>query len=164
MFSSANAVNLTDGLDGLAAGTMAVTATAYAIIANRLDNGEMALFSGAVAGACLGFSWFNACPASVIMGDTGSLGLGAALGVIALFTQTSLIVPLVAGLFVIVTLSVIIQVTYFKFSRGKRVFRMTPLHHHFELVGWAEPKNNDSLFANQYHSCCCWVVSSPLTE
>ncbi len=140
MLGTANAVNLTDGLDGLAAGTMAVAAGAYAIVAMWLGNVEIALFSGAVAGACLGFSWFNAHPASIFMGDTGSLGLGAALGVMAIFTRTPLFLPLIGGLFVIETLSVILQVGYFKLTKGKRILKMAPLHHHFELLGWEEPK------------------------
>lgn len=140
MLGSANAVNFTDGVDGLAAGTMAIASGAYAIIASRLDNPAMALFAGAVAGACLGFTWFNAHPAAVFMGDTGSLGLGAALGVMGLFTKTPLFIPIIGGLFVIETLSVIIQVLYFRITKGKRVFKMAPLHHHFELSGWEEPK------------------------
>ncbi len=140
MLGTANAVNLTDGLDGLAAGTMAVAAGAYAILASWLGYPEMALFGGSVAGACLGFSWFNAHPASVFMGDTGSLGLGASLGVMALFTRTPLILPIIGGLFVIETLSVILQVGYYRLSKGKRIFKMAPLHHHFELQGWEEPK------------------------
>lgn len=140
MLGSANAVNLTDGLDGLAAGTMAVASGIYAIVAARLDNPAMALFAGAVAGACLGFAWFNAHPAAIFMGDTGSLGLGAAFGVMGIFTKTPLFLPIIGGLFVIETLSVIIQVVYFRITKGKRVFKMAPLHHHFELSGWEEPK------------------------
>ncbi|NLY10368.1 MAG: phospho-N-acetylmuramoyl-pentapeptide-transferase [Firmicutes bacterium] len=140
MLASTNAVNLTDGLDGLASGAMAIAAIAYALIAVRVGATEMALFAGGIVGACLGFIWFNAHPAQVFMGDTGSLGLGAALGVLAIFTRTSLILPIIGGLFVIETLSVIIQVIYFRLTGGKRIFRMAPLHHHFELKGWEEPK------------------------
>lgn len=140
MLGGSNAVNMTDGLDGLAAGTMAVAAGAYAIISYNLGYPEIALFAGAIAGACLGFAWFNAHPAAVFMGDTGSLALGASLGVMAIITRTSLLLPIVGGLFVIETLSVIIQVIYFKLTNGKRFFKMAPLHHHFELKGWEEPK------------------------
>jgi len=140
MLGVTNAVNLTDGLDGLAAGTVAVAACTYMIIAFKLGNPEIALFAAALAGACLGFAWFNAHPAAVFMGDTGSLALGAALGVMAILTRTSLFLPIVGGIFVIETLSVIIQVLYFRITHGKRIFRMAPLHHHFELKGWAETK------------------------
>lgn len=140
MIASANAVNITDGVDGLAAGSTAVAALAYGIISMVLGSWDMAIFSGAIVGACLGFSWFNAHPAQVFMGDTGSLGLGAAIAAIAVFTRTPLFLPIVGGLFALETLSVIIQVTYFRLSKGKRVFRMAPLHHHFELGGWEEPK------------------------
>lgn len=140
MVGTSNAVNLTDGLDGLAAGTTAIGAAAYAIVATVLGYYDIALFAGAITGACLGFAWFNAHPAAVFMGDTGSLGLGAALGVIAVLTRTQLILPLIGGIFVIEALSDIIQVGYFRLTNGKRVFRMAPLHHHFELLGWEEPK------------------------
>ncbi len=140
MVGTANAVNLTDGLDGLAAGATAIAAVAYGIIAFLLGHVDLAVFAGALGGACLGFSWFNAHPAQVFMGDTGSLGLGAALGSIAVLTRTSLFLPIVGGLFVIETLSVILQVIYFKLTKGRRLFKMAPLHHHFELLGWAEPK------------------------
>lgn len=140
MVGTANAVNLTDGLDGLAAGATAIAAAAYGIIAFLLGHVDLAVFAGALGGACLGFSWFNAHPAQVFMGDTGSLGLGAALGSIAVLTRTSLFLPIVGGLFVIETLSVILQVIYFKLTKGRRLLKMAPLHHHFELLGWAEPK------------------------
>ena len=140
MVGTANAVNLTDGLDGLAAGATAIAAVAFGIIAFLLGHMDLAVFAGALGGACLGFSWFNAHPAQVFMGDTGSLGLGAALGSIAVLTRTSLFLPIIGGLFVIETLSVILQVVYFKLTKGRRLFKMAPLHHHFELLGWAEPK------------------------
>ncbi len=138
MLGTANAVNLTDGLDGLATSTMAVAAIVYAIISYSLGYPHMTLFAAAIAGACLGFLWFNAHPAQVFMGDTGSLGLGAALGVLAIMTKTALVLPIIAGLYVIVTLSVILQVIYYRLTKGKRLFKMAPLHHHFELKGWEE--------------------------
>jgi len=140
LVGTVNAVNLTDGLDGLAAGSTAIAATAFGLISWILGYPDLALFAGTLVGACLGFSWFNAPPAQVFMGDTGSLGLGAALGTIAVLSKTSLFLPIIGGLFVIETLSVIIQVLYFKFTKGQRLFRMAPLHHHFELLGWAESK------------------------
>lgn len=140
MLGASNAVNITDGVDGLASGTMAVAAGAYAIVSHILGYPEIALFSGTIAGACLGFAWFNAHPAAVFMGDTGSLALGASLGVVSILTRTPLLLPIIGGLFVIETLSVIIQVVYFKLTNGKRFFKMAPLHHHFELKGWEEPK------------------------
>lgn len=140
MVGTANAVNLTDGLDGLAAGSTAIAAAAYGIIAFLLGHIDLAVFAGSVGGACLGFSWFNAPPAQVFMGDTGSLGLGAALGSLAVLTKTSLFLPIIGGLFVIETVSVILQVVYFRLTKGQRLFQMAPIHHHFELLGWAEPK------------------------
>jgi phospho-N-acetylmuramoyl-pentapeptide-transferase len=137
---SANAVNFTDGLDGLAAGTTAVAAVAYTLLCIGLGEWELAAFAAAIAGACLGFTWFNAYPAQVIMGDTGSLGLGAALGALAILTRTELFLVIIGGVFVIETLSVILQVAYFRLTGGSRIFRMAPLHHHFELKGWPETK------------------------
>lgn len=134
-----NAVNLTDGLDGLAAGTMAIASLAMAgllLLQNQID---LAVFAVALSGACFGFTWFNGPPAQVFMGDTGSLALGGALGGMALFGRLTLFLPVVGGIFVAETLSVIIQVVSFK-TTGKRVFRMSPLHHHFELGGMLEPK------------------------
>jgi phospho-N-acetylmuramoyl-pentapeptide-transferase len=148
-----NAVNLTDGLDGLAivpvmiaSGVFAVIAylVGHAVFANYLQihyvpgSGELAVFCGALVGAGLGFLWFNAPPAMVFMGDTGSLALGGALGAVALVTKHELVLGIVGGLFVLETVSVIVQVTSYKLT-GKRVFRMAPLHHHFEKKGWAEP-------------------------
>jgi len=137
---SANAVNFTDGLDGLAAGASAVTMVVYAIIAHSFGSTELTVLAAAVTGACLGFCWFNTYPAQVFMGDTGSMALGGALGAIAVLTATELHLCIIGGLFVIETLSVIIQVTYFRLTGGKRIFKMTPLHHHFELLDWPESK------------------------
>jgi phospho-N-acetylmuramoyl-pentapeptide-transferase len=149
-----NGVNLTDGLDGLAIGATSVAAATYAVftyvagnrvIANYLQIsyvpgvGEAAVFCGAMVGAGIGFLWFNSHPAEVFMGDVGSLSLGAAIGGVAVLAKQEILLVLVGGVFVLEAMSVIIQVTSFKL-RGKRVFRMSPLHHHFELSGWAEPK------------------------
>ena len=147
-----NAVNLTDGLDGLATMPMVIAAAAFAIIAYLIGNirfadylgvhhvagaGELAVFCAALIGACLGFLWYNAPPAAVFMGDTGSLALGGALGTIAVVTNHELVLLVIGGLFVLETVSVIVQVASFKMT-GKRVFRMAPLHHHYEQKGWAE--------------------------
>ncbi len=137
---ASNGVNLTDGLDGLAAGTVAIAALTYAFIAARVGSSDLAVFASALAGACIGFSWFNTHPAQVIMGDTGALALGAALGTLAILTKTELLLAVIGGVFVLETLSDIIQVAYFRLTHGRRVFRMSPLHHHFELSGWQEPK------------------------
>jgi len=136
---ASNAVNLTDGLDGLAAGTVTIVMLAYAGIAFRQDRLEVALLAAAIAGACIGFLWYNSYPADIFMGDTGSLGLGAAIATIAIITKTELLLVLIAGIYVAETLSVILQVTGFKLT-GKRLFRMAPLHHHFEMKGWSETK------------------------
>jgi len=135
---TANAVNFTDGLDGLAAGATAIAGAVYSAICWSLGHQDAAIFAAALAGACLGFSWFNAHPAQVFMGDTGSLALGGALGTLAVVTGTPLVLLIVGGLFVIETLSVVLQVGYFRLTKGKRIFRMSPIHHHFELSGWAE--------------------------
>lgn len=152
---ASNAVNLTDGLDGLAIGPMTIAAVTYMIfsyvaghvkIASYLQinyvtfSGEVTIFCGALAGAGLGFLWFNAYPAQVFMGDVGSLALGGSLGTVAVMTKQEILLALVGGLFVLEALSVIFQVGYFKLTKGKRIFRMAPLHHHFELKGWPEPK------------------------
>ena len=154
LVGSSNAVNLTDGLDGLAIGATTVAAGTYAlftyvagnrVIANYLQIsyvpgvGEVAVFCGALVGAGLGFLWFNSHPAEVFMGDVGSLSLGGAIGSVAVIAKQELLLVLVGGLFVLEALSVIVQVGSFKL-RGRRVLRMAPLHHHFELSGWAEPK------------------------
>ena len=148
-----NAVNLTDGLDGLATMPVIIAAAAFALIAYLVGNavyagylgipnisgaGEMAVFLGALIGAGLGFLWYNAPPAMVFMGDTGSLSLGGALGTVAVITRHELVLAIVGGLFVLETVSVIVQVASYKLT-GKRVFRMAPIHHHFEEKGWAEP-------------------------
>jgi phospho-N-acetylmuramoyl-pentapeptide-transferase len=135
---SANAVNLTDGLDSLAAGTAAVAFVAYGIIAFLQGQVQVVTFCFTMAGAVLGFLWYNAYPAQVFMGDTGSLAIGAALATAAFMTGQWLLLPVVGLVFMAETFSVMIQVIYFKLTGGKRFFRMTPLHHHFELMGWSE--------------------------
>ena len=152
---TSNAVNLTDGLDGLAimpivmvSGALGVFAyvTSNAVYAHYLaipfvpNTGELTIFCSAMVGAGLGFLWYNTYPAQVFMGDVGSLSLGAALGIVAIIIRQELVLLIMGGLFVIETLSVILQVGYFKYTGGKRLFRMAPLHHHFELKGWSEPK------------------------
>lgn len=139
LVGTTNAVNLTDGLDGLAAGTSLVAAAAFAVVALSVGKMSMAVFCAGVVGACLGFLRFNKNPARIFMGDTGSLALGAALAVAAVITKTELLLVVIGGVFVVETLSVIIQVISFK-TTGKRVFRMSPIHHHFELGGWPETK------------------------
>ncbi|MBP1930656.1 phospho-N-acetylmuramoyl-pentapeptide-transferase [Ammoniphilus resinae] len=134
---SSNAVNLTDGLDGLLAGCSAIAFSAYAIIAWMSSQMNVAIFCAAVVGAVLGFLVFNAHPAKVFMGDTGSLALGGALAAVSILTKTEILLALIGGVFVLEALSVMIQVASFKL-RGKRIFRMSPLHHHFELGGWSE--------------------------
>jgi len=134
-----NAVNLTDGLDGLAAGTVMVVMIVMAAIAYRSDLLEPAILSATLAGTCIGFLWFNSYPADIFMGDTGSLALGMALGCLSVVTKTEFVVIIIGGLFVAEALSVMIQVGHFK-RTGKRVFLMAPLHHHFEKKGWSETK------------------------
>ena len=151
---SSNAVNLTDGLDGLATGAVGIAAGTYALLAYVTGNavaarylqipfipqsGELSVFCGALVGASLGFLWFNCHPADVFMGDVGALPLGAAIAAVAVMTKQEVLLAIVGGLFVLEALSVIIQVASFK-STGKRVFKMAPLHHHFELLGWAESR------------------------
>jgi len=151
---SSNAVNLTDGIDGLAIGLVAVAVLANAILvyisghkvlAQYLQvlylpgSGELTVFCGAMFGASLGFLWYNSYPADVFMGDVGSLGLGASLGTLAVITQHEIVLAIVGGIFVIETFSVMLQVASFKLT-GKRIFKMAPIHHHFELKGWPEPK------------------------
>src|SRR5439155_17394198 len=147
ILATSNAVNLTDGLDGLAAGSSLYSFIAYLVIGfwgfRHLDNYQiihsydLAIVAAAMLGACAGFLWWNANPARIIMGDTGSLAIGTALAGLALTTSTELLLPIVGGLFVFETLSVIIQVGAFRIF-GRRVFRMAPIHHHFELGGWPE--------------------------
>jgi phospho-N-acetylmuramoyl-pentapeptide-transferase len=154
--SWSNAVNLTDGLDGLATGAATIAFAAYAII-NIWQYGQscswgdagpqcylvrdpydLAVVSLALAGGCFGFLWWNASPAKIFMGDTGSLSIGGAFAAISIMTRTELLMLIVAGLFLVITLSVVLQVGWFKISGGKRLFKMAPLQHHFELLGWAE--------------------------
>ncbi|WP_077326011.1 phospho-N-acetylmuramoyl-pentapeptide-transferase [Virgibacillus siamensis] len=138
LVGASNAVNLTDGLDGLLAGTAAIAFGAFAILAwYGTPQAEITIFALAVVGALLGFLVFNAHPAKVFMGDTGSLALGGAIAAIAILTKLEIILIIIGGVFVIETLSVIIQVVSFKLT-GKRVFKMSPLHHHYELMGWSE--------------------------
>ena len=132
-----NAVNLTDGLDGLVSGTAAIAFGAYAVLAWNQSQFEIAIFRVAAVGAVLGFLVFNAHPAKVFMGDTGSLALGGALAAVAILTKLEILLIIIGGVFVIETLSVILQVASFK-TTGKRIFRMSPLHHHYELIGWSE--------------------------
>ncbi len=139
LVGTTNAVNLTDGLDGLAAGTVAVAAVTYAFVCVHFGNAALAAFCIATAGACIAFLRFNAHPAKVFMGDTGSLALGGALAAAAILTKTELLLILIGGVFVMETLSVIIQVISFQ-TTGRRVFLMSPIHHHFELKGWPETK------------------------
>ncbi len=152
---ASNAVNLTDGLDGLATGTSTMVFAAYTLVniwqnnqwcalnqGNKCydvrDPLDLAAIAAALTGACFGFLWWNASPAKIFMGDTGSLALGGALAGLAILTRTEFLLAILGGLFVIITMSVILQVGYFKLSGGKRIFRMAPLQHHFELKGWAE--------------------------
>ncbi|MDX1617607.1 MAG: phospho-N-acetylmuramoyl-pentapeptide-transferase [Balneolaceae bacterium] len=155
-----NATNLTDGLDGLAAGTSAISGLIigiFAYVSGRTDfsdfldiiylpgAGELTIFCASLVGACMGFLWYNAHPASVFMGDTGSLALGGAFGALALMLHKELLLPIICGIFFMETCSVIIQTTWFKYTRkkygvGRRIFRMTPIHHHFEKLGWPESK------------------------
>lgn len=149
IIGTTNAVNLTDGLDGLAAGSTALAMTAYILIAFTMFRNhqflynhvqgtlDIAIFSGALMGSCIGFLWWNAPPARIFMGDTGSMALGASLATVAVLSKTEVLLLVLGGLFVLEALSVIIQVAVFKLTR-KRVFRMAPLHHHFELGGWSE--------------------------
>ena len=152
---ASNAVNLTDGLDGLATGTVMLSASAFALIAfvsNHLDlsrylhilyiegSSEIAIYLAALAGACLGFLWYNGHPAQVFMGDTGSLTMGAILGVSAVLLKRELLLGIIGGVFVIEALSVMLQVGSYKLRNKKRMFLCAPLHHHFEYKGWAETK------------------------
>lgn len=154
MVGSSNAVNLTDGIDGLAIGLIAVAVLANGVLvyisghkglAQYLQvlylpgTGELTVFCGAMFGAALGFLWFNSYPADVFMGDVGSLGLGGSLGTLAVITKHEIVLAIVGGIFVIETISVMLQVASFKLT-GKRIFKMAPIHHHFELKGWPEPK------------------------
>ena len=152
---TANAVNLTDGLDGLAIGPATICFATYLLFAYFAGNvkisgylqipyvagtGELAVFCGAMVGSGIGFLWYNTYPAQIFMGDVGSLSLGGALGTLAVLTKQEILLAIVGGIFVVETISVIFQVGWFKVSNGRRIFRMAPIHHHFELKGWAEPK------------------------
>jgi phospho-N-acetylmuramoyl-pentapeptide-transferase len=154
LVGASNAVNLTDGLDGLAISTFAIAAAAftalayvtghavfasYLLLVHFLPAGELTIFCGALVGASLGFLWYNAHPAEIFMGDVGSLALGGALGTVAILIKQELLLVFVGGVFVMEAFSVILQVASYKLT-GKRIFRMAPLHHHFELIGWEEPK------------------------
>ena len=158
IMATSNAVNLTDGLDGLATGLTAISYLVFAVIAyasSRFDfsnylniiyipnSGELFIFCLAAVGSCIGFLWYNAHPAKIFMGDTGSLALGSALGTLAILLKKEILLIIVGGVFVIESLSVILQVLYFKYTKrkygvGKKIFKMAPLHHHFELLGWSE--------------------------
>ncbi|MPZ14069.1 MAG: phospho-N-acetylmuramoyl-pentapeptide-transferase [Chloroflexi bacterium] len=138
IMATANAVNLTDGLDSLAGMCAAAAFTSYGIIAHLQDQAPLATFCFTVVGALLAFLWFNAYPATLMMGDAGSLSLGAALATVALMTGHVLLLPIIGFVFVAEALSVILQVSFFKLTRGRRLFRMSPLHHHFEILGWSE--------------------------
>ncbi len=155
LVGSSNAVNLTDGLDGLAIMPIVMVAGALGIFTYASSNaqhahylsiefianaGELTIFCSAIVGAGLGFLWYNSYPAQVFMGDVGSLSLGAAIGIVAIIIRQELVLLIMGGLFVLETISVILQVAYFKYTKGKRLFLMAPLHHHFELKGWSEPK------------------------
>lgn len=155
LIASSNAVNLTDGLDGLATGSSAIASATLAILLYVTGNiavasylqiphtagvGEAAIIAVAFVGACMGFLWYNAYPASIFMGDVGSLSIGGTLGFFAILAKQEILLTVIGGLFVIETLSVILQVTYFKASKGKRIFLMAPLHHHFEKKGIPESK------------------------
>jgi phospho-N-acetylmuramoyl-pentapeptide-transferase len=152
---TANAVNLTDGLDGLAIGPCTIAAATYLVFAYVTGNikaasylqipfipgvGELSIFLGALVGAGLGFLWYNAYPAQVFMGDVGSLSLGGIIGTVAIITKQEMVLLVVGGIFFMEAVSVILQVGFFKFTNGKRIFRMAPIHHHYELKGWPEPK------------------------
>ncbi|MGE5497511.1 MAG: phospho-N-acetylmuramoyl-pentapeptide-transferase, partial [Syntrophothermus sp.] len=157
---TSNAVNLTDGLDGLAIGNIMIVMIALAILSYVSGNiiyadylnilylpgsGELIVFVAAVLGASLGFLWFNFYPAQIFMGDTGSLALGGAFGIIMILIKKELLIPILGGVFFLETVSVIIQRLYFKYTKqrygeGRRIFKMAPIHHHFEMEGWPEPK------------------------
>ena len=142
IIAASNGVNITDGLDGLAGGTLVFAFVAFLLVAllNVPAQPQLAFLCALIIGALLGFLWFNVHPAQIFMGDSGSLSLGATLAVIALITGQILVLPLIGLIFVIETASDIIQIGYFKISGGKRIFKMAPLHHHFELAGWDEEK------------------------
>ena len=155
-----NGANLTDGIDGLASGTSAIIGTTLAVLAYVSGNkifadylnimyipnlGELVIFAGAFVGACVGFLWYNSNPAQVFMGDTGSLSLGGIIAVLAIIIRKELLIPILCGIFLVENLSVVLQVAYFKYTKkkygeGRRIFKMSPLHHHYQKLGYAEPK------------------------
>ena len=140
ILGTVNAVNLTDGLDGLASGITAIVSTFFVLFAFVIaNNAGISQMAAATLGACIGFMWFNVNPAKVFMGDTGSMALGGAVTAFALFTNSVLIIPIVGGIYFAEALSVIIQVLYYKKTK-KRIFKMAPLHHHYEQCGWPETK------------------------
>ena len=158
LVGTSNAVNLTDGLDGLASGTVIFAALTYMAICLALGKMDLAIFCGAMAGACLGFLKFNAHPAKIFMGDTGSLALGGAIAAAGILTHTEILLVVVGLVFVCEAMSVIIQVISFK-TTGKRVFLMSPIHHHFELKGWAETKVVKSFcFAGALSGLLGWLL------
>jgi phospho-N-acetylmuramoyl-pentapeptide-transferase len=155
LVSSSNAVNLTDGLDGLATGSVLIAGSAFTALAYTAGHavwatylnipkiplaGELTIFMGALVGACLAFLWYNTYPAQIFMGDVGSLSLGASIGIVGIIIKQEFLLFFAGGLFVLEALSVLIQIIYFRISKGKRVFLMSPLHHHFEKLGWQEPQ------------------------
>lgn len=157
-----NAVNLTDGLDGLAAGSMAISMVPIAIMTLGFGLFKVNIFAAAVAGACLGFLWFNSYPAKIFMGDTGSLALGGALAMTAILTKTEILLLFFAFIFIVEVLSVMIQVVYFKLTHGRRVFKMAPLHHHFELSGWQETQVVTRFWLIQLIFCVLGFVAASL--
>ncbi len=155
LVGSSNSVNLADGLDGLAFGLTLISSSAFIVlcyVVGRADwseflnivrvpgAAELTVFAGAMAGACLGFLWFNCHPAQIFMGDAGALSLGGTIGIIAILIKQEFLLFMVAGVFILEAISVLLQVSYFKLTGGKRIFKMAPLHHHFELIGWSEEK------------------------
>lgn len=155
LVGSSNSVNLADGLDGLAIGLTLISSSAFIVlcyVVGRADwseflnivrvpaAAELTVFAGAMAGACLGFLWFNCHPAQIFMGDAGALSLGGTIGIIAILIKQEFLLFMVAGVFILEAISVLLQVSYFKLTGGKRIFKMAPLHHHFELIGWSEEK------------------------
>jgi len=155
LVGSSNSVNLADGLDGLAIGLTFISSSAFIVLSyvvGRADwseflnilrvplAAELTVFAGAMAGACLGFLWFNCHPAQIFMGDAGALSLGGTIGVIAILIKQEFLLFMVAGVFILEAISVLLQIFYFKLTGGKRIFKMAPLHHHFELIGWSEEK------------------------
>jgi phospho-N-acetylmuramoyl-pentapeptide-transferase len=140
IIGTVNAVNLTDGLDGLASGVTLIVSCFFVLFAVSISNSDVAILAAATAGACLGFLGFNAYPAKVFMGDTGSMALGGAVVAFATLTNSPLLIVIVGFIYLAEALSVMIQVTYFKLTNGKRIFKMAPLHHHFEQCGWPETR------------------------